>query len=154
MCERTLRGKGGDEGCSPVEVIVHVDAATLKGRTDNGDGLSAETCRRLLCDAGVVPLEEDRGKTIDVGRRMRSFPAAIRRAVRARDGGCRFPGCTNRLVDAHHVKHWIDGGETKLSNALSACRLCRARHKRHYADWRIMPRRAGLSTRVGGGHAA
>ena len=108
----------------PVEVVVHVDAATLQGETPAGDGIPAETSRRLLCDAGLVPLVEDgAGKTIDVGRKTRTIPAALRRALEARDGGCRFPGCTNRRFwDAHHVKHWIDGGETSLSNTLATCR--------------------------------
>ena len=42
----------------------------------------------------------------------------------ARDGGCRFPGCTHqRYVDAHHIEHWAEGGETKLSNLVTLCRL-------------------------------
>ena len=49
---------------------------------------------------------------------------AIRRALRTRDAGCRFPGCTHqRYVDAHHIEHWADGGETKLSNLVTLCRL-------------------------------
>jgi hypothetical protein len=49
-------------------------------------------------------------------------PPAIRRALRLRDRGCRFPGCTHtRHVDAHHVRHWADGGETKLSNLVELC---------------------------------
>jgi hypothetical protein len=130
----------------PVEVVIHVSAATLEGRTEAGDGLSAATSLRLLCDAGVVPLVEDEaGQTIDVGRRTRAVPAALRRALHARDRGCRFPGCSyRRSCDAHHVKHWIDGGETSLANTVTTCRLCRARHKRHYADRRIMPRRPAL----------
>ena len=80
----------------PVEVVVHVAAETLEGHTEAGDGLSAETCRRLLCDAGVVPLVEDAaGQTVDVGRKTRTIPAALRRALHARDTGCRFPGCSN-----------------------------------------------------------
>jgi hypothetical protein len=48
----------------------------------------------------------------------------LRRALAARDGGCRFPGCTNRrFVDAHHIVHWADGGETKLVS------LCRRHHR-------------------------
>jgi hypothetical protein len=47
----------------------------------------------------------------------------MRRALRARDGGCRFPGCTNtRFVDGHHIKHWADGGETSLDNLVMLCR--------------------------------
>ncbi|MCB1704334.1 MAG: DUF222 domain-containing protein [Halioglobus sp.] len=60
---------------------------------------------------------------LDIGRRTRSIPPAIRRALDRRDGGCRFPGCTTRhSVDAHHVQHWADGGETRLDNLLLLCR--------------------------------
>ena len=113
----------------PVEVVVHVSAADLEGVTELGDGISAEGCRRLLCDAGVVPmLEDQRGLTIDVGRKTRTLPAALRRALAARDGGCRFPGCTNRrFVDGHHIVHWIDGGATSLENTALLCR----RHHRY-----------------------
>ena len=113
----------------PVEVVVHVQAADLEGRTELGDGISAEVSRRLLCDAGVVRmLEDEMGKTIDVGRKTRTIPAALRRALDARDGGCRFPGCTNRIfTDAHHVEHWLDGGETSLDNTVLLCR----RHHRY-----------------------
>jgi hypothetical protein len=112
----------------PVEVVVHVAAGTLEGQTEPGDGLSAETCRRLLCDAGVVPLLEDAAdKTIDVGRKTRTIPAALRRALQARDQTCRYPGCSHRRrLDAHHARHWIDGGETKLSNV---CLTCRSHHR-------------------------
>jgi hypothetical protein len=117
----------------PVEVVVHITAANLEGTTDVGDGLSAETCRRLLCDAGVVPMLEDAsGKTIDVGRKTRSVPPALRRALNARDKTCRFPGCTHRrMLDAHHLRHWIDGGETSLENTALCCR----RHHRYLHDY-------------------
>ena len=118
---------------SPVEVVVHITAANLEGTTEAGDGLSAETCRRLLCDAGVVPMLDDAsGKTIDVGRKTRTVPAALRRALRARDRTCRFPGCTHRrMLDAHHVRHWIEGGETKLTNVFHCCR----RHHRYLHEY-------------------
>ncbi|MDE0245280.1 MAG: HNH endonuclease signature motif containing protein, partial [Gammaproteobacteria bacterium] len=57
-----------------------------------------------------------------VGRRTRAVPPAIRRALRVRDGGCRFPGCDrSRYVHAHHIKHWADGGETSLGNLVTLC---------------------------------
>jgi hypothetical protein len=113
VADAALGGKLPGDGGSvrpPVEVVVHVQARDLEGETELGDGISAEVSRRLLCDAGVVPiLEDERGKTIDVGRRTRTIPAALRRALDARDGGCRFPGCSNRIfTDAHHVEHWLD----------------------------------------------
>ena len=130
MADSALAGGPSGEGDPPgsgrppVEAIVHISADALAGHTDLGDGLSAEISRRLLCDAGVVPvLEDGAGRIIDVGRKTRTIPPALRRALRARDRGCRFPGCTHtRFVDAHHVEHWLDGGETNLGNTLLLCR--------------------------------
>jgi hypothetical protein len=84
---------------------------------------SAETSRRLACDASVVVIEEGpEGSALDVGRKTRSIPPAIRRALNARDGRCRFPGCTARHCDAHHITHWAEGGGTSLDNLLLLCR--------------------------------
>jgi hypothetical protein len=79
----------------------------------------------LSCDASLLRvLESPQGEPLDVGRKTRSIPPAIRRALNTRDGGCRFPGCTHqRYLDAHHIEHWAEGGETKLSNLLTLCRL-------------------------------
>ncbi|MDP1930749.1 MAG: DUF222 domain-containing protein [Gammaproteobacteria bacterium] len=86
--------------------------------------LSAATARRLCCDASMVTVLEDfRGNVLNVGRRTRTIPPSIRRALQIRDGGCRFPGCCeSRYVDAHHVQHWCDGGETKMDNLVLLCR--------------------------------
>jgi hypothetical protein len=120
MAEAVLRGDRPDR--PPVEVMVHVEASTLAGH-DAEAGIPAETSRRLLCDAGVVPVLEDTGGTpLDVGRKTRIIPTSLRRGLIARDGSCRFPGCTNRrFVDAHHIRHWIDGGETSLANTMLLC---------------------------------
>jgi len=67
--------------------------------------------------------EDENGEPLSIGRRTRSISPPMRRALRIRDGGCRFPGCTNsRFVDGHHIKHWADGGETSLSNLVLLCR--------------------------------
>jgi hypothetical protein len=113
------------------QVVVHVDAETLREHTagrceiEQGPSLAAETARRLACDASLLRvLENEHGEPLDVGRKTRTIPPAIRRALNSRDGGCRFPGCTHqRYVDAHHIEHWADGGETKLSNLVTLCRL-------------------------------
>jgi hypothetical protein len=119
MAESVLRGGAGR---CPAEIVVHIDADTLEGTTELGDGLPPETCRRLLCDAGVVPMLESGGRIIDAGRKSRIIPAALKRALVSRDGGCRFPGCDHRLVDAHHIDHWVNGGETVQENLLLLCR--------------------------------
>jgi hypothetical protein len=59
---------------------------------------------------------------LDVGRKTRTVPPSIRRALQARDQTCRFPGCTARRCDAHHVEHWSDGGSTSLDNLVLLCR--------------------------------
>jgi Domain of unknown function (DUF222)/HNH endonuclease len=120
MCDAVLRGDALDR--APTEVLLHVDAATLSGHTEEGQGVPAETSRRVLCDTGLVAVIEKDGKTVDVGRKKRTINAALKRALRARDGGCRFPGCGRlRWVDGHHIKHWTNGGETKLSNLVLLC---------------------------------
>ena len=123
---------GGGGGRPPVEVVLHVEAESLEGSTEAGDGISAEVCERLLCDCGVVPMLEERGKTIDVGRKTRTIPTALRRALATRDERCRFPGCVNRRwLDGHHVVHWIKGGETSLANTMLLCR----RHHRYLHEY-------------------
>ena len=59
---------------------------------------------------------------LDVGRKTRTIPPAIRRALTARDTQCQFPGCSARRCDAHHVVHWADGGVTALDNLVLLCR--------------------------------
>jgi hypothetical protein len=77
----------------------------------------------LACDAAKVVMRHARDGTIlDVGRRTRAIPPALRRALAHRDAGCRFPGCGLKLCDAHHVEHWADGGETKIDNLVQLCR--------------------------------
>jgi len=110
---------------------VHVDSETLRhshaGRCEleHGPSIAAETARRISCDASAVRiLENEKGEPLNVGRKTRTVPPAIRRALNARDKGCRFPGCSfKRYVDGHHVQHWAHGGETKLSNLVTLCRF-------------------------------
>jgi hypothetical protein len=131
MAEDSLAGGGGDRsGGDRTEIVVHVDAETLRtGRRGRSDvdgqvAIAPETARRLACDASVVSiLESGDGEPLSVGRRKRTVPPALRRALRARDGTCRFPGCENRrFIDAHHIVHWARGGETKLDNLVLLCR--------------------------------
>ena len=92
---------------------------------EDGDGLrvSAETSRRVACDAAVVVMQHaPDGAILDIGRKTRTIPPALRRALQARDRQCRFPGCHARRCDAHHVQHWADGGATRLDNLVLLCR--------------------------------
>ena len=114
------------------QVIVHVGSRSRStgaplGRDtyiEDGPHVPAGTSRRIACDSTIVAIKEDEnGEPLSIGRRSRSIPPAMRRALRIRDNGCRFPGCTNtRFVDGHHIKHWADGGETSLDNLVLLCR--------------------------------
>ena len=111
------------------QVVLHVDAETLsadgegeRSELEDGTRVSAETSRRLSCDAALVRVRHvPAGRNLDVGRRTRTIPPALRRALEVRDRGCRFPGCGLRFTDAHHVRHWADGGETSLANCALLC---------------------------------
>ena len=99
-----------------------------------------EAARRVACDAGIVVLRHAAGgEVLDVGRRTRTVPSAMRRAL-LRAGtaaSASFPGCESRHCDAHHVEHWADGGETRLQNLVLACRF----HHRalHEGGFRVVP---------------
>lgn len=131
-------GSAGDR----YQVVLYVDASAadpVAGElaaapdTDAFDGVlemesgalrvSAETSRRLACDASLVVIGNvANGDALKAGRKTRTIPAAIRRALAARDRTCRFPGCTSRRCDAHHLVHWADGGATRVHNLVLLCR--------------------------------
>ena len=103
------------------------DPASGQAVIEQAGGLHVgrEAARTVACDAGLVVLRHGAdGGVLDVGRRTRTIPTALRRALESRDRNqCQFPGCTSRHCDAHHVVHWADGGETKLSNLALVCRF-------------------------------
>ena len=82
-----------------------------------------ETLRRLACDASLTRVTTDPdGTPLDVGRKTRTVPPAMRRALLVRDKCCRFPGCDNRKwLDAHHIEHWMRGGATARDNLVLLC---------------------------------
>ena len=105
--------------------------------TEDGSRVSAETSSRLCCDAEVVPIARATdGSVLDVGRRSRTVGWRLRKALDARDGGCRFPGCGSRLrTHAHHITHWAHGGETAMHNLVL---LCPFHHRAvHEGGWRV-----------------
>ena len=96
----------------------------LRGREAGQPPFSSKTgtSRRLACDATVVTVSRGPdGSVLDVGRKTRTIPWRLRRALEIRDRGCRFPGCGRRFTDGHHVRHWADGGETSLDNCVLLC---------------------------------
>jgi hypothetical protein len=138
LAEAALRGgelRSGAGRADRYQVVLHLERSllgegamppgpmALAGSLDHGLRVSAETARRIACDAGLVSMIHDEGgRALDVGRRSRVVSPALRRALEHRDRGCRFPGCSNTRCDAHHVVHWCDGGETRPDNLVLLCR--------------------------------
>jgi hypothetical protein len=122
-------GLCGLERSDGVQLVVHVDAETLaqnriveRSELEEGPALDPETVRRLGCDATLERIVERDGQPLSVGRRRRTIPPALRRALRARDHSCRFPGCTHTgFLHAHHIHHWARGGPTNLDNLVQLC---------------------------------
>jgi len=130
-----LKDLKGSERC---QVMLHVDMKTLQSHSKENPSHDHNHCclekdtwihprvaKRLSCDASLVTvLEDEKGNVLNIGRRTRIVPPSIKRALDIRDQGCRFPGCTcSHYLDAHHIQHWADGGETSLVNLVTLCRF-------------------------------
>ncbi len=132
-------GQLPEVGGQKPHLAVTVDMATLSKEPGSmaaelewSQPIPAETARRLACDAAITPIIDG-----EADHTSRVVPGPTRRALVARDKGCRFPGCDcpPAWTDAHHVKHWADGGPTTLDNLVLLCR----RHHRlvHEERWTL-----------------
>ena len=138
----------GVRGGSSTHLVVTATLDTLRAQlgqrgvrcadTETGQPLSAAMARKLACDTTVIPMVlGGGGQPLDVGRATRTIPPAIRRALTARDRHCAFPGCNRppRWADAHHIRHWADGGATSLDNLVL---LCEHHHDLiHHTTWTV-----------------
>ena len=111
--------------CEPAAQAASLDAGQAVIEQAGGLHLGTAAARRIACDAGLVALRHGAdGEVLDVGRKTRAVPTALRRALHVRDRSqCQFPGCDSRHCDAHHVVHWADGGDTRLRNLVLLCRF-------------------------------
>ena len=108
---------------------------TTPGQLDSGALITPEAARRIACDAAVTEIVANGGSTLDVGRKTRTIPPAIRTALIQRDGGCTHPGCDrpHRWCEAHHITHWAHGGPTTLDNLRL---LCRRHHRQAHEEFK------------------
>ncbi len=113
-------------------------AAEVPTAVDGLGDLPLGTLRRLACDAEILPVVlGSRSQPLDVGRSSRLVTPAQWTALVLRDQHCAFPGCRRPPIacDAHHVRHWSDGGRTDLDNLVL---LCRTHHTvLHTAPWEV-----------------
>ncbi len=112
---------------------------------DDGPAISPATLALIGCNATISTMIHDlSGAIIDVGRRTRKPPPALRRALRERDRGrCQYPGCASRRTDAHHIRYWANGGATSLANLIS---FCKGHHRLvHEKDYIIVSTGTGFT---------
>ena len=119
-----LSGNSGEKQAKSnnYQVIVHVDAAALQDKGGKSD-LPVESVRRIACDADLVAVTRDaKGNLLNLGRKHRVVSPQLKRALLARDKCCTYPSCSHeQFLEAHHVMHWADGGETSLDNTMLIC---------------------------------
>ncbi|HEX7463072.1 MAG TPA: DUF222 domain-containing protein, partial [Dermatophilaceae bacterium] len=142
ICRRAATAGGHAPVTTKAAVFVTVDLQDLQARCGAGSTLSGqllaiETIRRIACDALIIPaVLGTHSEVLDVGRAKRLFTPAMLRAMWVRDKGCTIIGCTAppQWADAHHIIHWVDGGETSLLNGALLC----GRHHTiaHQKGWR------------------
>ena len=130
ICRRAAAAGGAAPTTSKAQIVVTIDLDPLTnairgaGRTLAGEVLSPGAIRKLACDASITPMIlGSQSQPLDVGRTKRLVTPALLAALWARDKGCTFPGCGRppQWCDAHHVKHWVDGGPTALLNLALLC---------------------------------
>jgi hypothetical protein len=100
--------------------------------------ISAKSVERLACECSITRVLLQDSVVIDVGRSKRVVSGPARRALNARDGHCRWPGCERpaTLSVAHHVVHWIHGGGSELDNLIL---LCNRHHQMvHEGNWQLV----------------
>ncbi|AJW41406.1 HNH endonuclease domain protein [Rhodococcus sp. B7740] len=100
--------------------------------------LSRNTSRQLACDCLLTAIVMDEhGSPINLARTARTVTAKQRKALIARDHTCAFPGCGKPAAwtEAHHIRHWADGGPTDMNNLVL---LCGFHHRLlHHSDWEV-----------------
>jgi len=137
----------------PPTLTVTIDFESLSGqlarmgRLNTGEPITAAAARRIGCDSQLIPtVLGTAGQPLDVGRAARIVPPSMRRALIVRDVACAFPGCDRPAAwsEAHHIRHWADGGHTALHNLAL---LCGPHHIAvHHHGWQVSLDSNGLPT--------
>ena len=106
----TLQGLKNEVGAPPADLELSLPGST-------------RTLERIACDSTISWVLLADSMVIDVGKATRVVSAPTRRALRARDRGCRWPGCDRQVnwSTPHHMIAWSRGGPTNLPNLVLLC---------------------------------
>ena len=110
------------------EVVVHsqsseADSYGADSYVEGGPALSAVEEADASCSGTKTEVRHGKqGSITSWGRRTRTPSTRTLRAILARDGGCRYPGCgRTKHLHAHHVRFWSRGGATTPDNLVLLC---------------------------------
>jgi hypothetical protein len=135
--QQTRRGGRHRPHLNLVLDLERYQALAAAGATSiDGTSLDRATLDRLLCDAALHRvLTQGRSNILDYGRATRTIPAPLYNALVVRDRHCRFPGCDRpaEWCEGHHIRPWLYGGSTNLSNLVLLC--SRHHHLLHRPRW-------------------
>ena len=155
LCERS--GGGDLPDTRPIagaEVLMSHDVFTghalahlddLQCEIEGFGSIPRVTAERMLCDCALGRVVQGRSQILDLGRRTRTVPDRLRRAIVLRDQHCQFPGCRAPAswCDSHHLVLWTRGGETNVENLAL---LCRRHHVAvHEGGWKLARGPNGLT---------
>ena len=165
MTEAVLDDPAPEQSGPAHLVTVHVDEKALSGNGGHSD-LPVPVVRRLLCDGALVGMVEDRdGVPLSVGRKTRTVPVGIRRALEARDRDLPLSRLQSRavarrapcgalgrrretslenlvLLCTHHNKLLHEGGVSDIELRGEGALLRAGRRKSDCVEsWRVIPRR-------------
>ncbi|MGC5248738.1 DUF222 domain-containing protein [Gordonia sp. DT219] len=125
--------------CKPtggVLLTIPADAPKLSALEFMGS-VTPATAKTLRCDAGVtVVIVDGEQVPLNVGREKRLFTPAQRKALLIRDECCIKCGAPASRTQAHHLRHWADGGATDLDNGCLLCTSCH--HDVHDLGWDVV----------------
>lgn len=118
---------GGRENPSLLITITaesYTGSSQQPGRTAHGDEVPAHVVRFLTEQARMQRVLLAGSHVLDLGRQVRFATEHQYKALVARDGGCRWPGCTIPAAwcDADHLHDFDHGGHTDLNNLVLWCR--------------------------------
>jgi hypothetical protein len=148
LCERARGGTLPESRpIAGAEVVVSHDVLARRPLVELGalqceiagfGPIARVTAERMVCDCAIARMTfgADR-EVLQLGRRTRTIPPRLRRAIALRDGHCQFPGCRAPAAwcDVHHLIHWLQGGETNPDNLAL---LCRRHHVAvHEGGWKL-----------------
>lgn len=115
----------------PVPVTLFVDTAHATATNgeagvvlDGGPRVGPQTLQAILCDSILeVTARDGDGRYMDYGRKYRTAPPALKRALLARAGSvCEADGCQSRYrLQVHHRVPWSEGGSTDQDDLVVLC---------------------------------